>query len=431
MARFLLRSIVSTVITMLVVSITLFTLMEVVGRKVSVQILGVFATPESLASYDNQLGLDWPAWQRYLDWLAGSDWRATNAVGHPVVTAVDPSSGDRDWWADVNGQLTRWEMRDSELIALLRQENGSTIEQPAGEVWQQNATGQQIFWGVDRKNNAAMWVKNDSAKVFELTKAGLREVSDGPRDYLPLRKGLIRGDPGISFQYQRPVASTLFSRIKNTLVLAGIAFIVVMPLALLLGTIAGVMAGRWPDRLISISGLALTATPEFVTGIFLIIIFGVWLKWLPPVTIFLNDTDVYNLRLIALPVITLTAVELGYVARMMRASLVEVMDSPYIRTAIIKGMPFRHVVLKHALRNALMAPITVIMLHVNWLIGGIVVVEVIFGFPGLGKYIYESAVFGDYNAVEAAAMFTVFVAVCTRLLGDLAYTYLNPRIRYS
>jgi peptide/nickel transport system permease protein len=116
---------------------------------------------------------------------------------------------------------------------------------------------------------------------------------------------------------------------------------------------------------------------------------------------------------------------------MMRASLVEVMDSPYIRTAIIKGMPFRHVVLKHALRNALMAPITVIMLHVNWLIGGIVVVEVIFGFPGLGKYIYESAVFGDYNAVEAAAMFTVFVAVVTRLLGDLAYTYLNPRIRYS
>lgn len=431
MARFILRSIVSTVITMLVVSITLFTLMEVVGRKVSVQILGVFATPESLASYDNQLGLDWPAWQRYLDWLVGSDWRATTAVGYPVVTAVDPSSGDRDWWAEVNGQLTRWEMRDGELVALLRQEDGSTVEQPAGEVWQQDADGRQFFWGVDRKNNAAMWVKNDSAKVFELTKAGLREVGDGPRDYIPLRKGLVRADPGISFQYQRPVASTLFSRIKNTLVLAGIAFIVVMPLALLLGTIAGVMAGRWPDRLISISGLALTATPEFVTGIFLIIIFGVWLKWLPPVSIFLSDTDVYNLKLIALPVITLTAVELGYVARMMRASLVEVMDSSYIRTAIIKGMPFRRVVLRHALRNALMAPITVIMLHVNWLIGGIVVVEVIFGFPGLGKYIYESAVFGDYNAVEAAAMFTVFVAVGTRLLGDLAYTYLNPRIRYS
>lgn len=431
MTRFLFRSLTSTIVTMLIVSITLFTLMEVVGRKVSVQILGVFATPESLASYDNQLGLDWPAWQRYLDWLVGSDWRATNAVGYPVVTAVDPASGDRDWWADVNGQLTRWDMREGELVALLRQADGSTVEQAAGDVWQTDATGQQIFWGVDRKNNAVMWAKGEAAKVFELTKAGLRELSDGPRDYIPLRKGLLRADPGISFQYNRPVATTLFSRIGNTLVLAGIAFVVVMPLALLLGTIAGITAGRWPDRVISISGLALTATPEFVTGIFLIIIFGVWLKWLPPVSIFLNDTDIYNLRLIALPVITLTAVELGYVARMMRASLVEVMDSPYIRTAIIKGVPFRRVVLRHALRNALMAPITVIMLHVNWLIGGIVVVEVIFGFPGLGKYIYESAVFGDYNAVEAAAMFTVVVAIVTRLLGDLAYTYLNPRIRYS
>ncbi|RIK33028.1 MAG: ABC transporter permease, partial [Chloroflexi bacterium] len=139
----------------------------------------------------------------------------------------------------------------------------------------------------------------------------------------------------------------------------------------------------------------------------------------------------YNLRLIALPVLTLTAVELGYVARMTRASLVEVMDSPYIRTAIIKGLPFHRVVIRHALRNALMAPITVIMLHINWLIGGIVVVEVLFGFPGLGKYIYESAIFGDYNAVEAAAMFLVLVAVGTRLLGDLLYTYLNPRIRYA
>src|SRR4029078_11357850 len=127
----------------------------------------------------------------------------------------------------------------------------------------------------------------------------------------------------------------------------------------------------------------------------------------PAAAIFLNDRDIYNLRLIALPVITLTAVELGYVARMTRASMVEVMDSPYIRTAIIKGMPFRRVVIRHALRNALMAPITVIMLHVNLLIGGIVVVEVLFGFPGLGNYIYSAATFGDYNALEAAAMFTV------------------------
>ena len=94
-------------------------------------------------------------------------------------------------------------------------------------------------------------------------------------------------------------------------------------------------------------------------------------------------------------------------------------------------MPWRRVVIRHALRNALMAPITIIMLHVNWLIGGIVVVEVIFGYPGLGTYIFDAAIFGDFNAVEAAAMFTVVIAIVTRLVGDLAYTLLNPRIRYS
>jgi peptide/nickel transport system permease protein len=94
-------------------------------------------------------------------------------------------------------------------------------------------------------------------------------------------------------------------------------------------------------------------------------------------------------------------------------------------------MPFGRVVLRHAIRNALMAPITIIMLHVNWLIGGVVVVEVIFGFPGLGKYIYDAAIFGDFYSVEAAAMLAVVIAIATRLIGDLAYTFLNPRIRYA
>ena len=111
--------------------------------------------------------------------------------------------------------------------------------------------------------------------------------------------------------------------------------------------------------------------------------------------------------------------------------MVEVMDAPYIRTATIKGMPRSRIVIRHALRNALLAPITVIMLHVNWLVGGIVVVEVIFGYPGLGKYVYDAAIFGDYNAVMAAAMITVIIAVVTRLIGDFAYTMLNPRIRYG
>ncbi len=129
--------------------------------------------------------------------------------------------------------------------------------------------------------------------------------------------------------------------------------------------------------------------------------------------------------------LTLSAIELGYVARMTRASMVEVMGSDYIRTAIVKGMPYWRVVIFHAIRNALMAPVTVIMLHVNWLIGGVVVTEIIFGYPGLGKFIYDAAIFGDFIAIEAAAMVTVCIAIGTRLAGDMLYTLLNPRIRYS
>ncbi|MGL4647884.1 MAG: ABC transporter permease [Caldilineaceae bacterium] len=431
MARFLLRSVISTVITMIIVSALLFLLMEVLGRSVSVQVLGVFATPEQLASYDNQLGLDEPPVQRYFDWLVGSDWRASDRVGHAVVTVRNPQTDEPEWWASIDGRLMKHKMEEGEIINLVRGEDGRVTEEAAGDVWREGAEGQLLFWGVDQRGRAAMWARGEGAVVFELTKAGMREESDGPVDYIPLRKGLVRGDPGMSLQYQRPVGYIMWPRVRNTLVLAGVAFVVVMPLALLLGVYAGVKSGQWQDRSVSFLGLALTATPEFVVGIFLILVFGIWLRWLPPASIFLSDRDVYNLRLIALPVITLTAVEVGYVARMTRASMVEVMDSPYVRTAIIKGMPMRRVVFHHALRNALMAPITIIMLHINWLIGGIVVVEVLFGFPGLGNFIYSAAMFGDYSSVQAAAMFLVLIAAFTRILGDIIYMFLNPKIRYA
>jgi peptide/nickel transport system permease protein len=109
----------------------------------------------------------------------------------------------------------------------------------------------------------------------------------------------------------------------------------------------------------------------------------------------------------------------------------DVMKAPYIRTAYLKGLPRRRVVFKHAIRNALMSPITVIMLHVNWLLGGIVVVEVIFGYPGLGSYLLDSALFKDFNAIEGGAMILVAVAVGTQLIADIIYTFLNPRIRYD
>ncbi len=432
MARFIIRSIISTIVTMFLVSAALFFLIEVGSGDITVKILGVFSTPEQRASYRAQLGLDASAWQRYVDWLFGNDWRAERKVGYPLVTAVNPQTGEADWWADVDGELTRWQLDEGILMTLIRHEDGSATSHLSSGAWKTNTAGSEYFWGVDTKNNAVMWVRGEGAEVWALTKAGLRKEGDGPKQYIPLRKGLLRGDPGISLQYGRPVAVTLIARIRNTLVLAGVAFAIIMPLALFVGILAGINEGKPLDRIISITSLGFTATPEFVTGIFLILIFGIWLKVLPAVAIFTSADAIFqDPKLLALPVLTLTAVELGYVARMTRASMVEVMDSAYIRTAIIKGMPKSRVVFRHAIRNALMAPITIIMLHVNWLIGGLVVVEVIFGYPGLGYYIYKSAIFGDFNAVEAAAMVTVAIAIITRLLGDLAYTLLNPRIRYS
>lgn len=434
MARFLVRSITSIMITMFLVSAALFFLLEVGSGDVTVKILGVFATPEQRASYRAQLGLNAPAWQRYLDWLVGNDFRAEGQVGYPLVTVKNAQTNEQEWWAEVNGRLTRWEMVDGELFVLHRQEDGSSVrsDAPVAEGWQQDEDGQEVFWGVDTKNNAVKWVRGAGAEVWVLTKAGLRREGNGPQEYIPLRKGLLRGDAGQSLQTGRPVAVTLFPRIRNTAVLAGVAFIVIMPLALFFGILAGINEGKFLDRFISITSLGATATPEFVTGIFLILIFGIWWPVLPAVAIFTSADAIFqDPKLLVLPVLTLTAVELGYVARMTRASMVEVMNSPYIRTAIIKGMPYRRVVWQHAIRNALMAPITVIMLHVNWLVGGVVVVEALFGFPGLGQYIYNSAIFGDFNAVEAAAMVTVTIAILTRLIGDLAYTFLNPRIRYA
>jgi peptide/nickel transport system permease protein len=432
MARFLIRGLISMFVTMAIVSVVLFFLLEIAGGDVTVRLLGVFATPEQRTSLRRQLGLEAPAWQRYSDWLLGSDWRAQQFTPYPLRTAPNAATGEPEWWADVGGVLTRWQMKDGELLAIQRDAEGAEAQVPAGAVWQADAQGNEVFWGVDTRNNLVKWVRGSEAEVFVLSKAGMRTEAGGPQQYIPLRKGMIRGDAGMSLQTNRPVSHTIFGRAFNSLILAAAAFILVMPLALLLGVIAGVNAGRPSDRAISLVGLGLAATPEFVTGIFLILIFGIWLKWFPATAVFLSSDAIFrDPKILVLPVLTLMAAEFGYVSRITRASMVEVMDAPYIRTAYIKGLPRSRIIFRHALRNALMAPITVVMLQINWLIGGVIVVEVLFGIPGLGSYIYDAAMFGDYNAVAAAAMLTVTIAVITRLLGDLLYTYLNPRIRFA
>lgn len=432
MARFIIKSIVSTIITLLLVSMALFFFAELAGGDIALKILGVFSTPEQRQSFRGQLGLDAPSWQRYVDWLVGNDWRVDDLVGYDLVTMNNSETGEIEWWAKNENTLYRWKYQDNVLIRIALKQDGKMEESPETSDFKTNTRGEKYFWGVDTNNSAVKWIVNIDTAKWVLSQSGLREEKGGGSVYIPLRKGLLRGDAGLSMQYNRPVSNFILPRIRNTAILASLAFVVVMPLALVLGILAGINEGKWLDRIVTVAGLGITAVPEFVTGIFLIMVFGIWLKVLPAVTIFLSSDAVFkNPSMLVLPVLTLTAIELGYVARMTRASMVEVMSSAYIRTAIVKGMPFHRVVIRHAIRNALMAPITIIMLHVNWLVGGVVVTEVIFGYPGLGKYIYDAAIFGDTNALEAAAMVTVSIAIITRLIGDFVYTILNPRIRYS
>jgi len=290
----------------------------------------------------------------------------------------------------------------------------------------------RTFWGVDTQNRAVRWEKGTGKVVWRLIMgSGWLAYSGGPAEYIPLQKGLLRGDPGLSLRTGRPVADLLFKRLRNSLVLAGIAFVIVMPVALVLGLLAGLNEGKALDRILSVGGMMFSVTPEFATGIFLILIFAFWLKLVPGATVFGEKAPWERPEMLILPVLTLTLIELGYVLRITRASMADVMKAPYIRTAFLKGLPYWRVVFKHALGNALMAPTTVIMLHVNWLLGGIVVVEVIFGYPGLGSYLLDSALFKDFNAIEAGAIVLVAVAVGTQLLADIIYTFLNPRIRYA
>ncbi len=433
MAKFIVRRIFLLLLTMILVSLAVFLITESSPGNVARNVLGAFVTPEQEASFLAQVGLDKPVYVRYFYWLFGSDWSAARKVGMPLkrITTAD---GFEEWWAvRDDGALVRWKLEGEDLIAVARlQSTGVDTKYKNNEKWYTDDNGRSTFWGLDDQNHAVLWEKGTDRKVWTfIIGTGWMESSGGPLEYIPLKKGFIRGDPGVSFRTGRPVSDSIFVRLRNSLVLAGIAFVIVMPLALFLGMLAGLKEGGFRDRFLSIGGMMFSVTPEFATGIFLILIMSVWLKLVPGATVIGEQAPWERPDMLILPVLTLTLIELGYILRITRASMVEVMKSPYIRTAYLKGLPYWRIVFKHAIRNALMAPITVIMLHVNWLMGGIVIVEVVFGYPGLGKYLLDSAMFKDISALEAGAMILVSVAVLTQLFADIIYTFLNPRIRYG
>jgi peptide/nickel transport system permease protein len=246
--------------------------------------------------------------------------------------------------------------------------------------------------------------------------------------YLKWVGGVVTGDLGRSFEKNEPVGHLLLERLANTGILAFWVFALMIPLSLTLGIIAGMKEGSARDRVVSFLAVFTTSLPEIATAIILTVIFALGLRWVPTNSAMVNGWDG---RQIILPVLTLVLYDFGYVARMTRASMAEVMTSQYIRTAVLKGLPYRRVILRHALRNALIAPFTIIVLQLNWLLSGVVVVEVFFQYAGFGKLLLDAALFGDIYVIQAATLVAVLVAVLSQIISDVGYTFLNPRIRFS
>ena len=234
-----------------------------------------------------------------------------------------------------------------------------------------------------------------------------------------------QGDMGRSLRLQQPVEDVISERLWYTAILMFWVMLVMVPGALVIGILAGMREGSGLDRGLSVASIASTSAPEYVTGIVFTVIFASSLGWLKGIA----STNNITLENFTLPVLTMAIYGIGYIARMTRASMAEVMTSQYIRTARLKGLNFRTVVVRHALRNALIAPFTVIMLQFPWLLTGVVIVEAMFNYKGFGWALVTAAENNDIDLLLACSVVAVVVVLSTQLISDIGYAYLNPRIR--
>ncbi len=285
------------------------------------------------------------------------------------------------------------------------------------------------------------WVtETEDGKVF-----GRCFIEGTPEADRPTRCGILQGDWGFSTRFKEDVSATVVTRLALTGKLMFWVLVLMVPSALLVGVLAGMREGSRLDRSLSTFSIATTATPEYVSGVIFIALlassqFGIspWLNemgiiesntlFLGSATSAMDDANFWNFFL---PVLTISLYGMGYIARMTRASMTEVMTAQYIRTARLKGVKFSDIVLKHALRNALIAPFTVIMLQIPWLLNGVVIVETLFNYKGFGWLLVEAASNNDIELLLAVSVVSVIVVLVTQLISDIGYVYLNPRIRIS
>ena len=244
--------------------------------------------------------------------------------------------------------------------------------------------------------------------------------------------GVLQGDLGESYAFRRPVGELLWPALENSAKLALLAFLIVVPVSILGGVAAALKEGRSRDRIISIGGLSATAIPEFVWAVLGIMVFGLWLDVLPVTAQAPPGADVLTqVKYLLLPALCLVFVLFGYIARMARAGTIEALDSDYTRTAALKGLRRTTVIRRHVLRNSLLPTIAVVATQVGYLFGGLVAIEFIFNYNGIGQLIYRAAQRQDFPLLLSATIVVGIVYLVATLVADVLYSLLNPRIRLS
>jgi peptide/nickel transport system permease protein len=250
--------------------------------------------------------------------------------------------------------------------------------------------------------------------------------------YLTWVGHIFQGNLGRSYQFQAPIAPLLTAALGRSLKLAAFAFVLVVPLGIGAGVIAALNVGRPIDRTITVVGLSATTVPEFVSGIILILVFGIGLHLLPiEATAPSGSGFLTSIKYLILPAIPLVLILFGYIMRMARAGTVEALESDYARTATLKGLPRSVMIRRHVLRNSLLPTVTVIATQTGYLIGGLVVVETLFRYQGIGSLVVQAATNKDFPMLEAGVVTIGVVYMLSTLAADIAFSLLNPRIRLA
>ena len=239
----------------------------------------------------------------------------------------------------------------------------------------------------------------------------------------------VTGDLGESIR-NRPVVDVLSDPIVDSAKLALLAFVIVVPLAVAGGVVAAMKEGTFTDRLISVGGLSATAIPEFVWAVLFILIFALGLGIFPTTAQFPDGASIFTqIKYLLLPALCLVCVLFGYIARMARAGTIEALDADYTRTAVLKGLPQRTVIMRHVLRNSLLPTIAVVATQAGYLIGGLVIIEVIFNYQGIGLTLARAATQKDIPVLQSGVLLVGIVYLVATLIADILYSVLNPRVR--